>query len=109
MPNQPAPGSRGHYISSIPDPLWEQAQTVAAERGESVSAAIRRALEEYVSRANVICRLTTPHCADCGSVHLHEGPNDPPPWCCCEDCGSCDVGDPEQCLTNHAAQKESTT
>jgi hypothetical protein len=50
MPNQPALGNRGHFISSIPDPLWEQAQTVAAERGESVSAAIRRALEEYVKQ-----------------------------------------------------------
>jgi predicted HicB family RNase H-like nuclease len=50
MPNQPTPGSRGHFISSIPDPLWEQAQTVAADRGESVSAAIRRALEEYVKQ-----------------------------------------------------------
>lgn len=50
MPNQPAPGNRGHYISSIPDPLWARVQAVAAERGESVSAAVRRALEEYVGR-----------------------------------------------------------
>jgi plasmid stability protein len=50
MANQPAPGNRGHYISSIPDDLWAQVRTVAAARGESVAAAVRRALEEYVRR-----------------------------------------------------------
>lgn len=50
----------------------------------------------------MICHLEVPHCAGCGSVYLHEGPNDPPPWCCCMDCGSCDVGDSEQCRTDHA-------
>jgi hypothetical protein len=48
MANQPSASNRGHYISSIPDPLWERAQTVAAQRGESVSAAVRRALAEYI-------------------------------------------------------------
>lgn len=62
MPNQPAAGRRGHYVSSIPDPLWERAQAVAAKRGESVSAAIRRALEEYVD---------PPPQGD-ASHHLHE-------------------------------------
>jgi DNA-binding CsgD family transcriptional regulator len=31
------------------------------------------------------------YCGDCGSTKLHEGPNDPPPWCCCMVCGSCNV------------------
>jgi len=39
-----------------------------------------------------------PHCFDCGSRSLHEGPNDPPPWCCCEDCGSCNVGTTERAV-----------
>lgn len=47
MPNQPAPNTRGHYISAIPDDLWARAQAVAAERGESLSAVVRRMLEEY--------------------------------------------------------------
>lgn len=47
MPNQPKAGNRGHYISSIPDELWAKAQATAADRGESVSAAVRRFLEEY--------------------------------------------------------------
>lgn len=54
MPNQPkpAPGTRGHYISKIPDDLWARAQAVAAERGESLSAAVRRALEEYAKEGS---------------------------------------------------------
>lgn len=47
MPNQPRPNTSGHYISSIPDDLWAKAQATAAARGESVSAAVRRFLEEY--------------------------------------------------------------
>lgn len=47
MANQPKSGSRGHYISAIPDDLWTKAQEAAAARGESVSAAIRRFLEQY--------------------------------------------------------------
>lgn len=35
----------------ITDELWEAAQTVAEERGESVSDVIRSALEEYVRQA----------------------------------------------------------
>jgi hypothetical protein len=50
MANQPASGNRGHYISTIPDELWAKAQTTAAARGESVAAAVRRFLEEYVAR-----------------------------------------------------------
>lgn len=48
MPNQPAPGARGHFISAIPDELWDDVQAIAAILGESVSAATRRGLEEYV-------------------------------------------------------------
>jgi len=47
VPNQPAPGTRGHYISAIPDDLWERAQARAAAEGESLSAVVRRMLEEY--------------------------------------------------------------
>lgn len=50
MPNQPAEGVRGHYISSIPDDLWDDALAVAAVMGESVSMAVRRALAEYVKQ-----------------------------------------------------------
>lgn len=32
----------------IPDALYESAQRVAAERGETLSEIVRRALEEYV-------------------------------------------------------------
>lgn len=32
----------------IPDDLWEKAKAKADERGETVSAAIRRLLERYV-------------------------------------------------------------
>ena len=31
----------------VPDDIWEAAQKVAAERGESVSEVIRRALKRY--------------------------------------------------------------
>lgn len=34
----------------IPDELWHAALAVARERGESLSAAIRRFLEDYVKR-----------------------------------------------------------
>lgn len=33
----------------VPDPLWTDAKRVAADRGESVNAAIVRFLERYVS------------------------------------------------------------
>lgn len=32
-----------------------------------------------------------PRCGDCGSTDLHEGPDDPPPWCCCKRCGSTNI------------------
>jgi antitoxin component of RelBE/YafQ-DinJ toxin-antitoxin module len=32
----------------VPDDLWEEAQRVAADRGEPLSEAIRRFLREYV-------------------------------------------------------------
>lgn len=35
----------------VPDDLWEEAQRVAAERGEVLSEVIRRMLEEYVKNA----------------------------------------------------------
>ena len=38
-----------------------------------------------------VCDISAAHCADCGCTDLHEGPKDPPPWCCCMNCGSCDV------------------
>lgn len=49
MPNKPkpAPGTRGHYISKVPDDLWAAAQAEATRRGESVSEAVRRFLTEY--------------------------------------------------------------
>lgn len=47
MPNQPKTPIRTIRVG---DPLWEAAQEVAAERGESVSDVVRRALERYVGR-----------------------------------------------------------
>lgn len=47
VPNQPKTKIRA---VRVPDDLWEAAQTVAAERGESVSDEIRAALERYVKR-----------------------------------------------------------
>lgn len=35
----------------VPDDLWEQAQEKAAEKGETLSEVIRRALEEYIKNA----------------------------------------------------------
>jgi predicted HicB family RNase H-like nuclease len=47
VPNQPKTKIRA---VRVPDDLWEAAQSVAAERGESVSDEIRRSLERYVKR-----------------------------------------------------------
>ena len=49
MPNQPAPGVRPRSVK-IHDDLWRAVQDKAAERGETVSDVIRRALERYVKR-----------------------------------------------------------
>jgi predicted HicB family RNase H-like nuclease len=35
----------------VPDELWEEAQKVAAQCGETLSEVIRKALEEYVQEA----------------------------------------------------------
>jgi predicted DNA-binding protein len=35
----------------VPDDLWEEAQKVAAERGETLSEVIREALKEYIKNA----------------------------------------------------------
>jgi predicted HicB family RNase H-like nuclease len=45
MPNQPKTPIRTVRVGG---PLWEAAQKAAAERGESVSDVVRRALAEYV-------------------------------------------------------------
>lgn len=45
MPNRPA---TKHRTVRVPDDLWEQAKRVAADRGETVTDVIRRALERYV-------------------------------------------------------------
>ena len=47
MPNQPKTPSRN---VRVPDDLWHAAQAKAAERGETVSDVVRRALERYVRR-----------------------------------------------------------
>jgi len=49
MSNQPRPGNPARAVR-IEDELWNAAKTKAAERGESVSDVIRRALERYVKR-----------------------------------------------------------
>jgi predicted DNA-binding ribbon-helix-helix protein len=35
----------------VPDDLWEEAQRIAEERGETLSTVIRKALQEYVDNA----------------------------------------------------------
>jgi predicted HicB family RNase H-like nuclease len=45
VPNQPATPNR---TVRIPDEVWESAQRVAADRGETMTAVIIRALVRYV-------------------------------------------------------------
>ena len=45
MPNQPKTPARAIRVK---DELWHKAQKRAAERGETVSEAIRRFLERYI-------------------------------------------------------------
>lgn len=35
----------------VPDELWEEAQRIAAQRGETLSEVIRRLLEQYINEA----------------------------------------------------------
>jgi hypothetical protein len=46
MPNQPRPDNPARAVR-VGDPLWHKARERAAERGETVSDVIRRALERY--------------------------------------------------------------
>ena len=45
MPNQPATPNR---TMRIPDEEWEPALRIAADRGETVTDVVRRALRRYV-------------------------------------------------------------
>lgn len=47
MPNQPRADNPARSVR-VPDDLWQAAKSRASERGETVSAAIIRALERYV-------------------------------------------------------------
>lgn len=49
MPNQPRRGNPARAVR-VEDELWQAAQDRAAERGETVSDVIRRALQRYVRR-----------------------------------------------------------
>lgn len=46
MPNSPRPGVKGRNVR-VSDDLWEAAKIRAAERGETVTDVLRRALERY--------------------------------------------------------------
>lgn len=46
MPNQPRDDNRAHTVR-VPDDLWAKARARAAERGETVSEAVRKFLERY--------------------------------------------------------------
>lgn len=46
MPNQPRPGNTARALR-VERELWEAAKERAAQRGETVSDAIRRFLKEY--------------------------------------------------------------
>lgn len=47
MPNQPRPDNPARGVR-VPDELWEAAKERAAERGETVTDVIVRALKRYV-------------------------------------------------------------
>lgn len=47
MPNQPRDDNPARTVR-VPDGLWLKAKTQAADRGESVSDVVRRALARYV-------------------------------------------------------------
>ena len=49
MPDQPREGVKPRSFK-VHDDLWTAARAKAAERGETVSDVIRRALERYVKR-----------------------------------------------------------
>jgi predicted DNA binding CopG/RHH family protein len=51
MPNQPRDDNPARAVR-VPDPLWDAAKARAAERGETVSDLIRRALQRYVARSD---------------------------------------------------------
>lgn len=46
MPNQPRKDNPARAIR-VPDDLWKRARERAAEKGETVSEVVRRALERY--------------------------------------------------------------
>jgi antitoxin component of RelBE/YafQ-DinJ toxin-antitoxin module len=50
MPNQPRPDNPARAIR-VEDELWHAAQAKAAEKGTTVSAVIRAALEKFVARS----------------------------------------------------------
>jgi predicted HicB family RNase H-like nuclease len=47
MANQPRPGNEARAVR-VETELWDAAKAKAAEKGETVSDVIRRALERYV-------------------------------------------------------------
>jgi hypothetical protein len=47
MPDQPRPGVKPRSVK-VHDDLWRAAQAKAADRGETVSDVIRRALIRYI-------------------------------------------------------------
>lgn len=51
MPNQPKTQRKTPLRSvPVPDEIWKPAQAKAAERGESLSEVVRRALVRYANR-----------------------------------------------------------
>lgn len=45
MPNQPA---TPHRSVRVPDEVWEEAKRIAADRGETVTDVVLRALRRYI-------------------------------------------------------------
>lgn len=45
-PNKPRPDNKAHTIR-VSDDLWQRARMRAAEKGETVSEAVRKFLERY--------------------------------------------------------------
>lgn len=61
----------------VPVTLWHQARTVAAQRGDSVSAVVVRALQRYVARYSTFGAIASPLGEDQTRVIVQTRESDP--------------------------------
>lgn len=50
VPSRAKPTHTPNRVVRVSDELWQAAQAKAAEKGETISEVVRRALERYVKR-----------------------------------------------------------